>query len=149
MKLMDVLNEVRLIEKKEMINEARKKEIKQVRDKINKSLKNKSGKAEILAKKLKAKKGSINWSDDTKEVRNAIVAAFVSNDTEKVIEMMVNPTDGYKVIEILKAIETAHGGYEKLEAVSGKAGKKDFIKTIFAYIKETEKEESKDSEEKK
>jgi len=147
MKLMDILNEVKIIEEKEIINEARKKEIKQVRDKINKSLKNKSEKAEALSKKLKAKKGSINWTDDAKEVRNDVVAAFVADDSEKVIKMMVDPTDGYKVIEILKAIEIAHGGYEKLEAIAGKAGKKDFIQKVFAYIKETE--ESKDSDEEK
>ncbi len=145
MKLMEILNEVKAIENAELLAEARKKQIKVVKDKIAKSLKNKSEKAEKIATKLRARKGNINWSDeDIKTTRNEVVAAFMANDSNTVIKMMENPTEGYKTIEILKALAIAHGGYEKLEVAAGKAGKKDFIKTVFAYIEEPAEEDSKE-----
>lgn len=149
MRLMEILNEVKAIEKAGMLVEARKKEIKVVRDKINKSLKNKTEKAEKIATKLKARKGNINWSDEElKATRNEVVAAFMANDSDKVIKMMTDTTDGYKTVEILKALAIAHGGYDKLEVAAGKAGKKDFIKTVFAYI-EDESDDSDDKEDEK
>lgn len=152
MRLMEILNEVKVIEKAEILAEARKKEIKVVRDKIAKSLKNKEEKAEKIANKLKARKGSINWADDDiKAVRNEVVSAFMANDSDKVIKMMEDVTEGYKTVEVLKALAVAHGGYDKLEMAAGKAGKKDFIKTVFAYIDDAElsKEEDDSKEDKK
>ncbi len=149
MRLMEILNEVKAIEQAEILAEARKKEIKVVKDKIAKSLKNKSEKAEKIAAKLKARKGNINWSDeDIKTTRNEVVAAFMANDSDTVIKMMQNQTEGYKTIEILKALAVAHGGYDKLEVAAGKAGKKDFIKTVFAYIEDPSDDDSDDEEKK-
>ena len=150
MRLMEILNEVKAIEQAEILAEAKKKEIKVVRDKINKSLKNKEDKAEKIAAKLKARKGNINWADDDiKAVRNQVVSAFMANDSDTVIKMMEDITDGYKTVEVLKALAVAHGGYDKLEMAAGKAGKKDFIRTVFAYIDDTAAGEEEDSKEDK
>lgn len=139
---MEILNEIKVLEQSKILEESKKKATKAIKDKIKKRFEDRSDKAEKIATKLRARKGSINWADDDiKEVRNTIVSAFMANDSKTVIDLMQEPNEGYKVIEILKALEVAHGGYDKLLAASGKAGKKDFIKTVFAYIDENESEE--------
>jgi len=140
MRLMEILKEVELIEKDETLEEARKKAKKSVKEKIKTRYKAKSKQAEKIATQLKARKGKISWTDDIKDLRNNIVSAFMADDSEKVLGMLAG-ADGYKTVEILKALETAHGGYDKLERKAGKAGKKGFIKSVFAYIDDSETEE--------
>ena len=152
MKLIEILKEAQKLEKSkiknmeeinaedEVLKEAKKKARKGMKAKIRAKYNRKKSQALKIANKLKARKNKINWTDDLKEIRNEIVTAFMNNDPDKVIEMMAKP-DGYKVIEILKALEVAHGGYEKLEMKAAKAGAKNFVKTVYAYIEELEDEE--------
>jgi hypothetical protein len=140
MRLMEILKEAQVIEETEVLEEAKKKARKGMKAKIKAKYNAKKTQALKIAKKLKARRNNINWTDDVKEVRNEVVAAFMANDSDKVLDMMAKP-DGYKTVEILKALETAHGGYKKLEAKAG--DKKNFVKTVFAYIDaEEEKEEA-------
>jgi glycine betaine/choline ABC-type transport system substrate-binding protein len=137
---MEILKEAQELENVEVLEEAKKKARKGTKAKIKDKYNAKKTQALKIANKLKARKNNINWTDDIKDVRNEVVAAFMANDADKVIEMMTKP-DGYKTVEILKALETAHGGYKRLESKSG--DKKNFIKTVFAYIDaEEEKEEA-------
>lgn len=140
MRLMEILNEVENLKKADVLEESKKKARKGMKQKITDKYARRSKQADKIAKKLKARKGNINWGDDIKDTRNEVVAAFMANDPDKVLGMM-SGTDGYKTIEVLKALATAHGGYDKLERKAGKAGKKDFIKTVFAYIDDAEKSE--------
>ena len=142
MKLMEILNEVIRIEKDGILSEAKGKAKKNLKDKIRTKYNAKKDMALKITNKLKPRLNSITWTDDIKDVRNEVVSAFMANDADKVISMMTG-TEGYKVVEILKALEVAHGGYKKLEAKAG--DKKNFIKTVFAYIDENESTE--DSEE--
>lgn len=138
MRLIEILKEAKELENVEVLEEAKKKARKGMKTKIKAKYNAKKSQALKIAKKLKARRNNINWTDDVKEVRNEVVAAFMANDSDKVIGMMTKP-DGYKTVEILKALETAHGGYKKLEAKAG--DKKNFIKTVFAYIDAEEEAE--------
>ncbi len=135
MRLMEILEEVQKIKNGDLLTEAKKKASKGMKAKIKAKYNAKVDMALKFAAKLKARKNNIAWTDDTKEIRNVVVSAFMANDAEKVIDMMSQP-DGYKTIEILKALETAHGGYKKLETKAG--DKKGFIQTVFAYIDDSE-----------
>ena len=138
MRLMEILKEAQELENVEVLEEAKKKARKGMKDKIKNRYEAKQAQAEKVAKKLKARLNKITWTDDVKETRNEVVAAFMANDADKVIDMMAKP-DGYKTVEILKALETAHGGYKKLERKAG--DKKNFVKTVFAYIDAEEAKE--------
>ena len=138
MRLMEILEEVQKLQNGGFLTESKKKAAKGTKEKIKAKYNAKVDMALKFASKLKARKNSISWSDDAKETRNAVVSAFMANDADKVIGMMSQP-DGYKTVEILKALETAHGGYKKLEAKAG--DKKGFIQTVFAYIDDSETEE--------
>lgn len=140
MRLIEILKEAQALENVEVLEEAKKKARKGMKEKIKAKYNAKKSQALKIAAKLKARKNNINWTDDVKEVRNEVVAAFMANDPDKVIGMMAQP-DGYKAVEILKALETAHGGYKRLESKAG--DKKNFIKTVFAYI---DAEEAKEEE---
>lgn len=137
MKLIDILNEVEKINGGEMLNEKKKKAQKAKKTKIANYANREANKkkAEKIARELKARPGKIKWADDVVDTRNKIIAAFMANDPDTVIAMMEKP-DGYKTIEILKALETAHRGYKKLEAKAG--NKKKFIQTVYAYIDDLE-----------
>lgn len=135
MRLQEILDEVQKLNNGEFLSEAKKKAQKSQKEKIKAKYDNKKDQALKIANKLKAKKGKINWTDDMKPIRNEVVSAFMNNAPEKVIDMMT-AVDGYKTVEILKALETAHGGYAKLEAKAG--DKKNFVKTVFGYIDEIE-----------
>lgn len=142
MRLMDILEEVQKLNnvEAETLSEAKKKASKAKKTKIANFAKREANKAkaEKIAKQLKARPGNIKWSGDIVDTRNKVVSAFMNNDPETVIDMMAKP-DGYKTIEVLKALETAHRGYKKLEAKAG--NKKKFIQTVYAYIDDMEKEE--------
>jgi len=136
---MEILKEVEELENVEVLEEAKKKARKGTKAKIKTKYNAKKSRALKVANKLKARRNKINWTDDVIEARNEVVAAFMANDADKVITMMTKP-DGYKTVEILKALETAHGGYKKLESKA--KGHKNFVKTVFAYIDDLEAEEA-------
>ncbi len=144
MRLMDILEEVQKLNaveaEGEVLSEAKKKAMKAKKSKIANFAGRKANqaKAEKVAKILKARPGNIKWAGDIVDTRNAVVSAFMNNDPETVIDMMAKQ-DGYKTIEVLKALETAHRGYKKLEAKAG--NKKKFIQTVFAYIDAEESKE--------
>lgn len=140
MRLMEILKEASILEEAERLDEKKKKARGGIKKKIQAKYNAKMKQAGMIAKKLRAKKGKINWSDEVKDTRNEVVSAFMANDIDKVLGMMQG-ADGYKTVEILKALATAHGGYEKLERKAGQAGKKDFIKTVFAYIDDNKEAE--------
>ena len=138
MKLIEILKEARELENSSFLSEAKKKARKGLKTKIKSKYNAKKAQALKIANKLKARKNNINWTDDITDVRNEVVAAFMANDPDKVIDMMTKP-DGYKTVEVLKALEIAHGGYKKLEAKAG--DKKNFVKTVYAYIDDSEEAE--------
>lgn len=152
MKLMDVLNEVKVIEeaKNTALLEARVNKNK--KQKIADIYSKKAKAAETIATALKATKNKkIDWdaSDDAKQARNKIVAAFMSNEpnaADTVIDMMVDPTDGYKVIEVLKALKRAHNGYTNLLKAATKAGKLKFVEKVYSALPMDDKTDDKDSE---
>jgi|SaaInlStandDraft_4_1057021.scaffolds.fasta_scaffold32109_2 hypothetical protein len=142
MRLMEILTEVKAIEEAEILEEAKKKARKGIKNKIKQRYIKNLEVANKFAKKLRAKKNSINWTDDVKEVRNEVVSAFMAGDPDKVLDMMKagNAKKSMAVIEVLRALEKAHGGYKKLEAKAG--NRKTFVKTVFAYIDDLESEEA-------
>jgi len=144
MKLMDILKEVEVLEKKEVISEAKKQAKENHQTKIKKQFKAKTKQSEAIAKTIKVTPGNIKWPETVIELRNEIVAAFLADDAGKVIKMMEQP-DGYKTVEILKALAKAHKGYNYLEKKAQKAGKGNFIKEVYAYVDtdEENKEEEK------
>lgn len=144
MRLMEILSEVKAIEAEMLLEKKKKTRVaSQVQQKIESSLKKKAKRSEKIATALKARKGHINWdaSEEAKEVRNEIVAAFMANDADATINLLKDVTKANVAIEVLKALETAHGGYTKLEAAASKAGKKDFISRVYGYLDELDIEE--------
>ena len=133
---MDILNEVKVIEeaKNTALLEAgvSKKNKKIVEDRYRK----KAVAATKIATQLHATNGTINWdaSDDAKEARNKIVAAFMSNDPDTVISMMTTGKDPHVVVEVLKALVIAHNGYVNLLKKATKAGKLKFVEKVYSAL---------------
>jgi len=125
MKLMDILNEV------ETLTEGRKAN-KSKKAKIQKNFGNKLSASKKFASKLKARRGKINWTDESEFYRNEIISAYMVNEPEQIISKMAG-VNGFKYIDVLKALETGHGDYKKLIKKAG--NKKSFFEKLFVYIK--------------
>lgn len=123
MRLMDILEEVTFIESEQVLEEAN---LKSVKAKYVK-------KAPLIAKQLKARKGNVNWegSKEVRKMRNKLASAFVSGNFKKAITLMKG-ADGYQAVAVLQALETAHGGRDKLIKKAG-GKKKMFMAKMFAY----------------
>lgn len=134
MRLMDILNEVHMLNAEEIIEEASKRSIrKKGNAKRNKALK--------IGMKLKARKNNIKWTDEILDARNFVVSAFMSNDFRVIIKELAKDTNKkWQIIEIVKALITAHGGEKRLMAAAAKAGKKVFMTKVLAAVKEIEAE---------
>lgn len=135
---MDVLNEVKVIEeaKNTALQEAsvNKNNKKRVAERYSK----KAEAAKKIATQLHATNGKINWdaSDDAKQARNEIVAAFMSNEpnaADTVIAMMTKEK-GHVVVEVLKALVIAHNGYDKLLKKAKETGKLKFVEKVYSAL---------------
>ena len=145
---MEVVSEVMKNEGTFLIEKAKQTSgfSKGAEDKIKASLVKKEARSKKIEKALRAKKGSINWdgNEEAKEVRNTIITAFMANDTGPVLKLLKTENKIPVTIEVLKALEIAHGDYDRLERAATKAGKGNFIKTIYGFMNElvsTEEEE--------
>lgn len=97
-------------------------------------------KAAKVANQLKARKGSISWSnEDNVAVRNKIINSFLTNDYKTIIKLF-NTAESFRAIEIFNSLETAHGGRDKLIKKAGKS--KLFMTKIYNFIDELEGEEA-------
>jgi len=140
MRLLDILEEVQKLNA-EVIEEGSSKQG------MRKSGNAKRNKALKLAKKLRARKGKINWTDEIVDTRNFVVSAFMNNDFRSVTKELNKNTDRkWQIIDVINALVTAHGGEKKLLASASKAGKKTFMMKVLNAVKEAEAEA--DSEEK-
>ena len=138
MRLLDILEEVQKLNA-EVIEEGSSKQG------MRKSGNAKRNKALKLAKKLRARKGKINWTDEIVDTRNYVVSAFMGNDYRTITKELTKNTDKkWQIIDVINALVTAHGGEKKLLSSASKAGKKTFMMKVLNAVKEAEA----DSEEK-
>ena len=134
MRLMDILNEVQW-NAGEIIKESASK--RSIRKKSNA----KRNKALKIGRKLRARKNKINWTDEIRDARDFVVSAFMRNDFRIIIKELAKDTNKkWQIIEIVKALITAHGGEKRLMTAAAKAGKKVFMTKVLAAVKEIEAE---------
>jgi len=113
MRLLEILKEVTVIQEQQVLTEANRKQIK---EKFGMRGKKYEGWLNSVSK------GKLPWTkDELTETRNALIATMVGKTPDKkaALKLLLGP-DSEKVIVILQALETAHGGRDVLLRKAGK-----------------------------